>query len=75
MKRKKFRQRLVASAEGPFTTVCLITRPARRRESSEVLRHQYRKLRLCLDFWPIPNRGLSLTGRVVLHKVLSSQVV
>ena len=33
VKRKKFCQRLVATEEGPFTTVCLITRPARRREA------------------------------------------
>ena len=26
-------------------------------------------------YWPIPNRGLSLTGRVILHKVVSSQVI
>ena len=37
--RKKLFQRLLASAEGPFTAVCLITRPARRREAHKVLRH------------------------------------
>ena len=43
MKRKKFCQRLVASIEGlgPFITVCIITRPARRREVNEVLTHYY----------------------------------
>ena len=30
---KKFFQRLVATTEGPFTTVCLITRPARWQEA------------------------------------------
>ena len=33
---KKFRQRLEATAEGPFTTVRLITRPARRQEANRV---------------------------------------
>ena len=33
---KKFRQRLVATAEGPFSTVRLITRPARRQEANRV---------------------------------------
>ena len=35
VKRKKFCQRLVATAEGLFATVCLITRPARRRYNVE----------------------------------------
>ena len=33
---KKFRQPLVATAEGPFSTVRLITRPARRQEANRV---------------------------------------
>ena len=33
---KKFRQHLEATAEGPFTTVRLITRPARRQEANRV---------------------------------------
>ena len=35
-KQKKFRQRLVATAEGPFSTVRLIMRPARRQEANRV---------------------------------------
>ena len=49
-KRNMFCQRLVASAEGPFTTVCIITRPPRRRKANKVFRHYFRKLRLCLNF-------------------------
>ena len=33
---KKFRQRLAATAEGPFSTVRLITRPARRQQANRV---------------------------------------
>ena len=29
----------VASAEGPFTTVCIITRPAKQREANKVLKY------------------------------------
>ena len=35
VKRNKFWQRLVACAEGPFTSVCIITRPTRRREAKK----------------------------------------
>ena len=76
VRRNKFCQRLVACAEGPFTTVRIITRPAKRREANKVFRHQYRKLTLCLDFWwaywPIPNRDLSLMERVIFLTVVSS---
>ena len=49
--KKKFCQRLVVSAEGPFITVCIIMRAARGRVAYKVLGIRYRKLRLCLDFW------------------------
>ena len=34
---KSFSQRLVATTEGIFTTVCLISRPARRRKPTKCL--------------------------------------
>ena len=37
VKRNKFLQPLVASAEGPFTTVCIITRPAKQRKPTKCL--------------------------------------
>ena len=39
VKRKEFCQRLVATAEGLFASVCLITRPARRKTAGSVIKH------------------------------------
>ena len=72
VKRNKFCQRLVACAEGPFTTVCIITRPAKRRDVQTLVKKTPPLSGFLVGYWPIPNRDLSLTERVILLTVVSS---
>ena len=72
-----FCQRLVASAEGPFTTVCITTRPppqtAESQQSVQTLVQKTPPLsEFLVAYWPIPNRNLTLTSRVILLTVVSS---
>ena len=74
--RNKFFQRLFASVEGPFTTVCIITRPPQTAESQQSFQTLVQKTpplsEFLVAYWPIPNRNLSLTSRVILLTVVSS---
>ena len=70
-----FCQRLVASAEGPFTTVCIITRPSdggKPTKCSDISSENSASAWILVAYWPIPNRALSLTSHVILLMVVSS---
>ena len=75
-KRNKFCQRLVSSAEGPLTTVYTITRPPQTAESQQSVQTLVQKTpplsEFLVAYWPIPNRNLTLTSRVILLTVVSS---
>ena len=71
-----FCQRLVASAEGPFTTVCKIYTFPQTAESQQSVQTLVQKTpplsEFLVSYWPIPNRNLTLTSRVILLTVVSS---
>ena len=71
-----FCQRLVVSAEGPFTTVCIITCPPQTAESQQSVQTLLQKTpplsEFLVAYWPIPNRDLTLTSSVILLTVVSS---
>ena len=58
------------------STVCLITPPPRRRKANKAVQTLVQKTpplsEFLVAYWPIPNRNLSLTSRVILLTVVSS---
>ena len=74
MKRKKFRQRPVARRALYYRVYNYASRQmAESRQSVQTLVYKTPPLPgVLVAYWPIPNRDPSLTGRVILHKVVSS---
>ena len=79
VKRNKFCQRLIASTGGPFN-YCVHNYASRQtagsQQSVQTLVKKTPPLSgFLVAYWPIPSRDLSLTGRVILHTVVSSLLI